>query len=268
MKKKFIYGFCTLLSVCLSFCLSVSAVDDTVFHWYCVRKKDHKQPVADSDMQWIEKYHGYYIDHAHGDDCDEKVVYLTFDAGYENGNVSKILDVLKQEQVTGAFFILGHLICQNPELVIRMEEEGHIVGNHTNRHGNMTKVKDYSVFEKELQDLEQLYRQTVGKPLASYYRPPEGCFDERSLMYANRMGYQTIFWSFAYADWDNAKQPDPIEAKKKILDNMHNGAVILLHPTSETNAAILQEIIQTLKQQGYRFGTLDELIANNSQTNV
>lgn len=263
INRKFLFGSCILLSCLLIFGFSASALNETVFHWYCVRNREHKQPIADSNMRWIERYHGYYIDHAHGDDCEEKVVYLTFDAGYENGNVSKILDTLKQEQVPGAFFILGHLVSQNPELVTRMVQEGHTVGNHTNRHRNMTKLRDFTAFEKEMKDLEKLYQQVIGQPIAPYYRPPEGCFDERSLLYAAKMGYRTIFWSFAYADWDNDKQPSPEEAKKKILDHMHNGAVLLLHPTSQTNAAILGEIIQTLKQQGYRFGTLDELVAGN-----
>ena len=172
------------------------------------------------------------------------------------------MDVLKEEQVSGAFFILSNLIRRNPDLIRRMAEEGHIVANHTAHHKNMTTVDTPEEFQAELEALETLYRETTGREMARYYRPPEGKFDERSLQFAQQLGYQTIFWSLAYADWDNDHQPSPDAAKAKILENIHNGAVLLLHPTSATNAQILGEIIQTLKSNGYRFGTLDELTGN------
>ena len=190
---------------------------------------------------------------------DDKVVYLTFDAGYENGNVEKILDTMKEEQVTGAFFILSNLIDRNPQLVLRMANEGHIVANHTSSHKDMTSVDNIDAFASELETLNAKYQALTGKPMAHYYRPPEGRFDERGLSFAKELGYKTVFWSFAYADWDNTKQPSAEYAKKKIFDNLHNGAVILLHPTSATNAQILGEVIRELKAEGYRFGTLDEL---------
>ena len=213
----------------------------------------------DERLSYVEKYGGYYIDKRHGDENAERVVYLTFDAGYENGNVERILDVMKAENVKGAFFILGNLISKNPELVRRMADEGHIVCNHTNRHRDMTTVRSVEEFRTELESLELLYREKIGEEMAKYYRPPEGRFSEETMRYASELGYKTIFWSFAYADWDNAKQPSPEAAKKKILDNIHNGAVILLHPTSATNAEILGDVVRELKRQGYRFGTLDEL---------
>ena len=251
----------TVCVICVAFFMSsqISAASDQVFSFYCVRNKEHKQPRLDANMTFIEKYDGYYVDKKHPDSSEDKVVYLTFDAGYENGNIEKILDVMKAEGVTGAFFILGNLINKNPQLVCRMADEGHIVANHTNTHKDMTKIDDMEVFSAELNALERLYEDTTGKRLANYYRPPEGKFDERSLELAQSLGYKTIFWSFAYADWDNEKQPSPSEAKTKIFDNLHNGAVILLHPTSATNAAIMSDVIKELKSQGYRFGTLDEL---------
>ena len=188
------------------------------------------------------------------------MVYLTFDAGYENGNVEKILDVLKTENVKGAFFILGNLITRNTELVKRMADEGHTVCNHTVHHKDMTKVSSKEEFSAELCALEELYREYTGKEMAKYYRPPEGKYDEKTLAYANELGYKTIFWSLAYADWDNNKQPSIEKAMKILLDNMHNGAVILLHPTSATNAAIIGELIRTLKAEGYRFGELTGLV--------
>ena len=259
MKQRFWLGFLAMLCVMGMMLIPVYATKEPSYSWYCPRNKNHQQPLADKDMQFIEQLDGYYIDRFHGDEVEEKVVYLTFDAGYENGNVEKILNVLSEERVTGAFFILGNLINRNPELVKRMAEEGHVVANHTNHHPDMTKKENFEDFEKEILELETLYREATGKELDKYYRPPEGKFNRTSLEYAKRMGYKTVFWSFAYADWDNGKQPDREVAKKKILDHVHNGAVILLHPTSATNAAILGEVIQALKSEGYRFGSLHEL---------
>ena len=233
--------------------------------WYCVRNKDHKQPRADANMQFIEKYSGYYIDHRHGDECEEKVVYLTFDAGYENGNVEKILDTLGKEQVPGAFFVLENLITRNTDLVCRMIKEGHTVANHTASHKDMTKL-GRDEFAAELKRLEDIFQEKTGSVMPKYYRPPEGKFNETSMKLADELGYKTIFWSFAYADWDNNQQMSRERAMTKILDNMHNGAVILLHPTSATNAAILGDVIQALKAQGYRFGTLDELTGQAVQS--
>ena len=265
MKYKILSAFLCVCSLIGSVSFSVSASEDTVFHWYCVRNHEHKQPIADANMRWIETYGGYYIDRVHGDDSQEKVVYLTFDAGYENGNVEKILNVMKGEEVIGAFFVLGNLIQKNPELIRRMAEEGHLVCNHTVRHKDMSKIDDETVFCRELQELEQMYQEVTGKEMAKYYRPPEGTFDERSLRFASNLGYRTVFWSLAYADWDNQKQPDPEQAKALLLKYMHNGAVILLHPTSRTNATILKDLIVTLKAQGFRFGSLDELCGNEMQ---
>ena len=233
--------------------------------WYCVRNKEHKQPRADANMQFIEKYNGYYIDHRHGDECEEKVVYLTFDAGYENGNVEKILDTLGNEQVPGAFFVLENLITRNTDLVCRMIKEGHTVANHTASHKDMTKL-GRDEFAAELKRLEDIFQEKTGSVMPKYYRPPEGKFNEMSMKLADELGYKTIFWSFAYADWDNNQQMSRERAMAKILDNMHNGAVILLHPTSATNAAILGDVIQVLKAQGYRFGTLDELTGQAAQS--
>lgn len=227
--------------------------------WYCTRAQNHAQPIADPPLREVEKYGGYYIDHRHTDpNAADKVVYLTFDAGYENGNVARVLDALKSEGATGAFFILGHVAEKHPELVRRMADEGHLVCNHTYTHKNLCGA-GAGALTAELTRLEKACAESAGVEMAKYYRPPEGCFDEAMLREAQAAGYKTVFWSFAYADWDNARQPDPAAAKKKILDNLHNGAVILLHPTSATNAAILGDLLREMKAMGYRFGTLDEL---------
>jgi peptidoglycan-N-acetylmuramic acid deacetylase len=142
-----------------------------------------------------------------------------------------------------------------------MIEEGHLVCNHTMKHRDMSHVASQEEFETELRALEQLFYEKTGSVMPKYYRPPEGKFSEENMKFAKAAGYKTIFWSFAYADWDNDRQMSPEKAEQLILNNIHNGAVLLLHPTSATNAAVLGNVIRTLKAQGYRFGTLDELVA-------
>ena len=270
MKKRNIVKKTVLaaLTLILSVLCFVSAVSAEAQGWYCVRNKEHKQPTLDAAQKYIEQLGGYYVDRKYSDTSEEKVIYLTFDAGYENGNVEKILDVLKSEDVKGAFFILGNLVSRNTELVVRMADEGHTVCNHTSSHKDMTKVNTKEEFAAELASLETLYREHTGKEMAKYYRPPEGKYDEKTMRFANELGYKTIFWSLAYADWDNNNQPSSEKAKKIILDNIHNGAVILLHPTSATNAAILGDVIRTLKSEGYRFGELSELILQKGGDNA
>ena len=225
--------------------------------WYCMHKKNGERPPLPGEMSYIGNYGGYYL----GD--DEKVIYLTFDAGYENGNIEKILDTLKAEEVPAAFFILENLVESNTELVMRMADEGHLVCNHTAKHKDMTKMATESDFAAELARMENVYTEITGRKLAHYFRPPEGKISEQSLAWADSLGYKTILWSYAYADWDNAKQPDPSVAVEKIISGTHNGEVLLLHPTSSTNAEILPELIHRWKEMGYRFGTLDELTGSD-----
>lgn len=260
MKRLFLLLFCTFL-LASAFILPAMAVRDA-YSWYCVRNKDHKQPRLDAEMRFIEEFDGYHVDKTHGDDCAEKVLYLTFDAGYENGNIEKTLDILKEQNVSAAFFVLGNLIEKNPDLISRMEAEGHTVCNHTDKHRDMSGCTTKEEFEAELRSLEEKYYLCTGKQMKKYYRPPEGRFSLDNMKFAYELGYKTIFWSFAYADWDNDHQMPPEKAKEKILSNIHNGAIILLHPTSATNAEILEEIIAELKNEGYTFGTLDELTAS------
>ncbi len=221
--------------------------------WYCKREKNHCRPSVEPNMAYIEEENGFFI----GADPDEKVIYLTFDAGYENGNVARILDTLKAHNAEGAFFILENLIRRNPELVERMKNEGHLVCNHTAHHKDMTKLTE-SEIESELRALEVLYSDTFGGALAPFYRPPEGKFDRKSLAVAKNLGYHTAFWSLAYADWDNDKQPDPQKAIDLLCAHLHNGAIILLHPTSKTNADILDTLLCKWEAEGYRFGSLTE----------
>lgn len=228
--------------------------------WYFSHNTDGKQPPMPPEMQYIKDYNGYWIDTKHTDINDQdKVIYLTFDAGYENGNVEKILDILKEEEVPAAFFILKNLVKKNTELVNRMTEEGHLVCNHTANHKDMTKLTNFEAFRCEIEEMEKIYTEITGEKLAPYYRPPEGKTSEQTMKWTNDLGYKTIFWSYAYADWDNNNQKPPVKALNKILSETHNGEVILLHPTASTNAEILDDLIKAWKDMGFRFGTLDEL---------
>lgn len=257
LSKKAAVAACFIVLIASFFVIGAFATGEA-YSWYCVHRRDHRQPIADSRFSFIDEYECYYIDKAHGDTDSDKVIYLTFDVGYENGNVAKVLDVLKAEEVTGAFFVLGNVIEKNTDLVKRMLDEGHLVCNHTYSHRAMV-GKSREEFKRELERLENCCLERTGCSIAKYYRPPEGRFDRESLIYAKEMGYKTVFWSFGYADWDNSAQPDPDSATKKILDNVHNGEIMLLHPTSATNAEILPHVIRELKAQGFRFGSLDEL---------
>jgi len=198
-------------------------------------------------------------DAAYLGDATQKVIYLTFDAGYENGCTEKILDTLKKHEVSAAFFLVGNYIEKNADLVRRMVEEGHIVGNHTMHHPDMSKLSDFDAFSAELTGLEKLFKDTTGKDLPKYYRPPQGIYSEENLKMAQKLGYRTVFWSLAYADWNNDAQPTKEQAFSKLLPRIHNGAVVLLHSTSATNAEILDELLTKWKDMGYTFGTLEEL---------
>ena len=199
------------------------------------------------------------LDAAYLGDTTQPVIYLTFDAGYENGCTEKILDVLQKHDVKAAFFLVGNYLQQNADLVRRMAKEGHIVGNHTMHHPDMSKISDMESFRKELEELEKLYLDITGEQMAKFYRPPQGNYSEENLRMAKELGYKTVFWSLAYVDWNNDKQPTTEYAFSKLLPRTHNGAVVLLHSTSRTNAEILDELLTKWKEMGYRFGTLEEL---------
>lgn len=231
---------------------AATASASTCYSWYCRHMKDGVPPPCPDEMEFISDHGGYFIG-----DPGEKVIYLTFDAGYENGNVSKILDTLRSKGVSAAFFILENLCTRSPELVRRMAEEGHLVCNHTATHRDVSSCDD-EVLRDEVSTLNAALAD-IGVECAPFFRPPEGKFSKKSLDSLSQMGYSTVFWSFAYADWDNAAQPDPASSLQKLLEGTHNGMVLLLHPTSSTNAEILGELIDRWKEMGYTFGTLTEL---------
>ena len=225
--------------------------------WGLSFRQSGTPPLGNAGADQLRQYDAAYIG-----DTTQPRIYLTFDAGYENGCTAKILDVLKQQEVPAAFFLVGHYIEKNADLVRRMAEEGHIVANHTMHHYDMSKLTKKEAFAKELQDLEDLYKETTGQEMPKYYRPPQGIYSEENLKMAQELGYKTVFWSLAYVDWNKDAQPKPEEAYAKLLPRTHNGAVVLLHSTSQTNADILEELILKWKDMGYTFGTIAELFGS------
>lgn len=215
-----------------------------------------KAPAGPASRDLLKKYDAAYV----GSDKDP-VLYLTFDAGYENGHTEKILDTLEKHDVKAAFFLVGNYLQKNADLVRRMVEEGHIVGNHTMTHPDMSAIESKEAFQKELEGVEKLFTEVTGKDLPKFYRPPQGIYSEQNLKMAQELGYKTVFWSLAYKDWDNAKQPTADYALGKLIPRSHNGAVILLHSTSQTNAEVLDQLLTQWKNAGYRFETIDKLFS-------
>lgn len=229
---------------------------DAAGNWGLSFREDGKPPVADVSAEELAKYDAWYIKNT-----QEKVLYLTFDAGYENGNTPAILDALKKHSAPACFFIVGHYLKSSPDLVRRMLDEGHLVGNHSFNHPDMSSAGK-EAFTKELTDLSNLYLETFGKEMPKLYRPPQGKFSENSLKLAKELGYQTYFWSLAYVDWDVDKQPSHEEAIDKLTRRVHPGAVVLLHVTSKTNGEIMDEILTKWEEMGYSFKSLEEFQQN------
>ncbi len=212
------------------------------------------QPTGNASAQQLKEYNAYYIG-----TTDEMKLYLTFDCGYENGNTEAILDALKKHDVSATFFVVGHYIETAPELVKRMVEEGHTVGNHTYHHPDMTSISDEASFKEELDGVAELYKELTGEDMPMYYRPPQGKYSVENLQMAKDLGYSTFFWSLAYVDWNVDAQPSHDEAFDKLTGRVHPGAVVLLHVTSKTNGEIMDELLTRWEEMGYCFGTLDEL---------
>ena len=255
MRKRDLWILLLALAVAVTVSISVYAASAMeTGSWGLSFRQEGAAPIGNAGVDQLKQYDAAYIG-----DTSEKVLYLTFDAGYENGCTAKILDTLKKHDVSAAFFLVGNYIEQNADLVRRMTEEGHKGANHTMHHYDMSKLTDKAAFQKELTDLENLYRETTGQDMPKYYRPPQGIYSEENLAMAKEMGYKTVFWSLAYVDWNNDSQPTKEQAFAKLLPRTHNGAVVLLHSTSATNARILDELLTRWKEEGYRFSTVEEL---------
>lgn len=265
--KKVVYSL-LMVAICM-FTISIIALNNTKDEDYSVatsatilsnkkigwgikRADNHEQPdLGSTNIELLNSYQGI----AMGNN-ENKFVYLTFDEGYEAGYTSKILDILKENDVKAAFFITAHYLNTESELVERMIEEGHIVGNHTVNHKSMPDLGDEEVKE-EIMKLHTTVYQKFNYEM-KYLRPPMGEFSERTLELTKNLGYTTTMWSLAYDDWDENKQGREDYGKNKIISNIHNGAVILLHANSVDNSNILDSCIKEIKGMGYEFKSLDE----------
>lgn len=223
-------------------------------NWGLSFQKEGKQPIGNASYEDLKQYNAGFIDNT-----EEKVIYLTFDCGYENGNTPAILDALKKHQVPATFFVVGTYVKSNPELIKRMVEDGHTIGNHTYHHPDMSKISTKDAFQKELSDVETLVTEITGEEMSRFYRPPQGKYSQSNLKMAHELGYQTFFWSLAYVDWYKDNQPTKEEAFKVLLKRIHPGAVVLLHNTSSTNAAILDDLLTEWENMGYHFEPLNNL---------
>ncbi len=228
-------------------------------NWGLSFQQEGRPPIGNATPDYLKQYNAHYVA-----DTQEKIIYLTFDAGYENGNTAAILDALKKHNVPATFFLVGNYISTSPDLVKRMVAEGHNVGNHTFHHPDMSKISTSETFSEELKSLEALYQEVTGQPMKRYYRPPQGKYSESNLQMAKDLGYDTFFWSLAYVDWYENKQPTHEEAFKKLLGRIHPGAIVLLHSTSKTNAEILDKLLTKWEEMGYQFHSLDELAGGAS----
>jgi peptidoglycan-N-acetylmuramic acid deacetylase len=225
-----------------------------VICWGLKRNQNHRAPDADPGApELLEKYNGLYIG-----DVNTKRLYLTFDEGYENGYTEKILDVLRDNEVKAAFFITGPYLSTQQALVRRMVEEGHVVGNHTIHHPSLPSLSDKEL-EEEVVGLDRAFNEKFGKNM-KFLRPPKGEYSERTLAITDKLGYVNVFWSFAYDDWYRDKCRGADYAYDKVMSNLHNGAVILLHAVSKDNADALGRIIDGGRAEGYSFGSLEELV--------
>ena len=222
--------------------------------WGLSFQEEGKRPAGNATIDDLKQYNAYYAS-----DTDEKILYLTFDAGYENGNTPAILEALKKHQAPAVFFAVGNFIKDNPDLIKRMITEGHIVGNHTMTHPDMSQISSMESFQKELEGVEELYTSVTGEPMTKFYRPPRGVYSTENLSMAKELGYSTFFWSLAYVDWIQEQQPSKEQAFQKLIPRIHPGAIVLLHNTSSTNAAILDELLTKWEEMGYQFHSIKEL---------
>ena len=229
-------------------------LSNTKIEWGIQRKNNHEQPdLGSKNKELISKYNGMALGNV-----EKKCIYLTFDLGYEAGYTDQILDALKENNVQGTFFVTAHYVNSARDLVKRMIDEGHIVGNHTVNHKSMPSLSDDEL-TKEVMDLHQAVFEKYGYEM-KYIRPPKGEYSERTLSLCEKLGYKTVMWSFGYVDWDEKKQPSEEEAMDKIISNLHNGEIMLLHGTSKTNADIMDRLIKRIQEEGYEIRSLDRFV--------
>ena len=238
---------------------SDAAIPVSADNWGLSFPEEGQTPVGNATAEFLSQYDAWYVG-----DTSRKVIYLTFDCGYENGNTPAILDALQKHQAPAAFFVVGNFLSDQPDLVKRMAAEGHIVGNHTWSHPDMSKISTQEAFSEELNRVSALYQETTSQEMVKFYRPPQGKYSTQNLQMAKDLGYQTFFWSLAYVDWYQDQQPTHEEAFKKLTGRIHPGAIVLLHNTSSTNAEILDELLTKWEEMGYSFGSLDQLASKSA----
>lgn len=229
-------------------------VSNQRLEWFFEKKGKETPPSTDSRyLELINKYDSLFTG-----DPTKKDIYLTFDNGYENGYTDDVLDVLKRQKVPAAFFVTGQFMKTHPHLIKRMAEEGHIVGNHSYHHPDLTQVSD-SRLKNELEKVKLRYTELTGKTDMHYLRPPRGVFSERTIMLAKKEGYTHVFWSLAFLDWETNKQRGWEYSYNQIMKQIHPGSILLLHTVSKDNADALETTIKALQKRGYTFKSLDEL---------
>lgn len=229
-----------------------SAYDNTLYAWWFKRNDNHEQSGCQEDFD-ILQYDAHYTV-----PVTDKMMYITFDCGYENGYTPGILDTLKEEEVSAAFFVTQTFIRDNVELVKQMKEEGHLVCNHTVTHPSMP-GKSVEEQKKEILDCENYMKEAIGYEMDLFFRPPKGEYSQRTLQMAKDLGYTTIFWSMAYLDYDVNNQPSKEHVIEHFKKYYHPGAIPLMHNVSCANHDALKQIIQNLKKEGYSFGSLYDL---------
>lgn len=262
MKKIFF-----LLPFLLVFLISPQINADTHnnkgYNWNFKPKPHNERPTTEPIYeQLLSKYGGFWIG-----DSDKKELYLTFDNGYENGYTPVILDVLKEKEVPAAFFVTGHYLLDQSELIKRMVEEGHVVGNHSWHHPSLVEVDDERL-RRELEKVKVKYEELTGRNDMIYLRPPRGVFSERSLALSKQQGYVNVFWSLAYKDWEIDNQKGWKYAYDQIMKRVHPGAVMLIHSVSSDNAEALDKVIDNLRKQGYEFKSLDDYMLSKKLNNL
>lgn len=234
-----------------------AAVAVSTDNWGLSFPTEGQSPVGNATVEELAQYNAYYLG-----DTSRKVIYLTFDCGYENGYTASILDTLKKHNAPAAFFVVGNMIESAPDLIRRMVAEGHIVGNHTYHHPDMSSISEQSAFQKELESLEALFQETTGQTMSKYYRPPQGKYNVENLRAGQGPGLQDHFMEPCVCDWYVDDQPTPEQAYSKLLPRIHDGAIVLLHSTSRTNAEILDELLTKWEEMGFSFASLDQLPAS------
>jgi len=248
----------TLIFFLAFFCIQFNEVEARGYGWGYKKNSNNEIPDVGKYSEILREHGAYYVD-----DSGEKTLYLTFDNGYEQGYTDEILDVLKKEKVPATFFVTGHYVNSATDLIKRMVDEGHIIGNHSYHHPDFTTVNK-EVMKRELETLEQAVSKASNQKDIKYVRPPKGMFNQQTLEWANELGYIHVFWSIAIIDWNTNAQKGWQYAYDQVMKQVHPGAIILLHAVSEENAKALEKIIHALKKEGYTSKSVDDFVIKNN----